>query len=94
MLTGWLELRDCVDEHTLLVERNVRQVVVKGTKVIATTNLEVVPKVSVYRRKCAEAGGTFARVADVALPHHAAFEQSVPILDDVPVNTPRQQVDV
>ena len=94
LLTGWLELRNCVDEQTLLVERNVRQVVIKRTKVVTTANLEVVSNVAVNRRECSEPNGAFARVADVALPHRAAFEQSVPILDNVPVNTSHQQMDV
>ena len=73
----------------MLVERHVRQVIVKGAKVVAATDLEVVAHMPVDGGESPIADRVLAAVADIPLVHDPAFEQGVPVLDHVPAESSR-----
>ena len=78
----------------MLVERHVRQVIVKGAKVVAATDLEVVAHMPVDGGESPIADRVLATVANIPLVHDPAFEQGIPVLDHVPVETTDREVNI
>lgn len=78
----------------MLIERDVRQIIVKGAKIVAATDLEVIAHVAVNGGEGAIADRVLATVANIPLVHDPAFEQGVPVLDHVPVEATDREVNV
>ena len=78
----------------MFVERDVRQVVVKRAEVVATADFQVIAHVAINGGESSVTDGMLATVAHIPLVHHPAFEQSVPVLDHVPVEATDREVNV